>query len=58
MEREEQVEEELGRFLLSLVNGEDGPVSLVHGDVAPVSLVRGEDGPGEGVDVVSTSKHL
>ena len=50
MEREfdEQVEEELGRFLLSLVHGEDG-------------LVQGEDGPGDVVvvvDVVSTSNDL
>ena len=60
MEREveEQVEDELGLFLLSLVQGDVGPVSLVHGDDGPVSLVRGEDGPGEGVVVVSTSKDL
>ena len=50
MERdvEEQVDDELGRFLLSLVHGED---------------VEGEDGPGDGVavvvvHVVSTSKDL
>ena len=55
---EEQVEDELGLFLLSLVQGDVGPVSLVHGDDGPVSLVRGEDGPGEGVVVVSTSKDL
>ena len=47
-EVDEQVEEELGRFLLSLVHGEDG-------------LVQGEDGPGDVVvvvDVVSTSNDL
>ena len=47
-EVDEQVEEELGRFLLSLVQGEDG-------------LVQGEDGPGDVVvvvDVVSTSRDL
>lgn len=50
MEREveEQVEDELGRFLLSLVQGEDGPVSLL----------QGEEGPGDGVVVISTSKDL
>ena len=50
MEREveEQVEDELGRFLLSLVQGEDGLVSLL----------QGEDGPGDGVVVISTSKDL
>ena len=46
---EEQVEEELGRFLLSRVQGE-------------VGLVQGEVGPGDGVvvvvHVVSSSKHL
>ena len=47
-EVEEQVEDELGRFLLSLVQGEDGLVSLL----------QGEDGPGDGVVVISTSKDL
>ena len=50
MEREvdEQVEEELGRFLLSLVQGEDG---LVHGEYGPGDVVIV-------VDVVSTSNDL
>ena len=57
-EVEEQVEDELGRFLLSLVQGEDGLVSLVQGEDGPVSLLQGEEGPGDGVVVISTSKDL
>lgn len=55
VEVEEQVDDELGLFLLSLVHGEE--VSLVQGE--EVSLDQGEEGDcTEVVDVVSTSNKL
>ena len=54
VEVEEQVDDELGLFLLSLVQGEE--VSLVQGE--EVSLDQGEEGDCTVVDVVSTSNTL
>jgi len=54
VEVEEQVDDELGHFLLSLVHGEE--VSLVQGE--EVSLDQGEEGDCTVVDVVSTSNTL
>ena len=54
VEVEEQVDDELGLFLLSLVQGEE--VSLVQGE--EVSLDQGEEGDCTVVDVVSTSNKL
>ena len=57
VEVEEQVDDELGLFLLSLVQGEEVSLSLVQGE--EVSLDQGEEGDcTEVVDVVSTSNTL
>jgi len=66
VEVEEQVDDELGLFLLSLVQGEEVSLSLVQGEEVSLSLVQGEevslDQGEEGdctfVDVVSTSNTL
>ena len=56
VEVEEQVDDELGLFLLSLVQGEEVSLSLVQGE--EVSLDQGEEGDCTVVDVVSTSNTL
>ena len=43
VEVEEQVDDELGLFLLSLVQGEEVSLSLVHGEEVSLSLVQGEE---------------
>jgi len=52
VEVEEQVDDELGLFLLSLVQGEEVSLSLVHGE--EVSLDQGEEG--DCTEVVDVSK--
>ena len=64
VEVEEQVDDELGLFLLSLVHGEEVSLSLVQGEEVSlvqgeeVSLDQGEEGDCTVVDVVSTSNTL
>ena len=64
VEVEEQVDDELGLFLLSLVQGEEVSLSLVQGEEVSlvqgeeVSLDQGEEGDCTVVDVVSTSNTL
>ena len=43
VEVEEQVDDELGLFLLSLVQGEEVSLSLVQGEEVSLSLVQGEE---------------
>ena len=56
VEVEEQVDDELGLFLLSLVQGEEVSLSLVQGE--EVSLDQGEEGDCTEVVDVSTSNTL